>query len=202
MCWKWRDKGINVSADLGNILDKMLEELPNNRYQSAGDVLQAINQPKKVNAPIKSKVIVNVNYGNFQQLLAEGKWKEADRESDRLMLEIMFRTSFNDLSDVDLSNFPCEHLRKLDQLWVKYSGGKFGFSVQKNIWLKIGGKNDYETYKKLSEYLGWRKNGLRIINKEIIFDVHTAPVGNSPTFGRLWRLKLPFLLMRLQQCKI
>ncbi len=40
----------------------------------------------------------------------------------------------------------CEDLRTIDQLWVKYSNGRFGFSVQKRIWHSIGG-NKYADYK-------------------------------------------------------
>jgi hypothetical protein len=50
----------------------------------------------------------------------------------------------------------------MDQLWVKYSNGKFGFSVQKQIWLDLGGKLDGEpdrdTLRKLGDRVGWRKN--------------------------------------------
>jgi serine protease Do len=50
----------------------------------------------------------------------------------------------------------------MDQLWLKYSNGKFGFSVQKQIWLDLGGKLDGEpdldTFEKLGDRVGWRKN--------------------------------------------
>ena len=32
--------------------------------------------------------------------------------------------------------FPGEDLRFINNLWLKYSQGHFGFSVQKNIWKK------------------------------------------------------------------
>ncbi|NJO66941.1 MAG: transcriptional regulator, partial [Leptolyngbyaceae cyanobacterium RM1_405_57] len=35
----------------------------------------------------------------------------------------------------ELLNFPCEELLAIDRLWVNYSNGKFGFSVQKKIYL-------------------------------------------------------------------
>jgi serine/threonine protein kinase len=45
--WIWREqlakKGILVSADLTRILDKMLQDLVRDRYQSAAEVLQALN---------------------------------------------------------------------------------------------------------------------------------------------------------------
>jgi HTH-type transcriptional regulator/antitoxin HigA len=58
-----------------------------------------------------------------------------------------------------IENFPCDDLRTIDQLWVKYSQGRFGFSVQKKIWLEVGGKVDYDTECKLGDRVGWRKGG-------------------------------------------
>ncbi len=40
--WHWR-KHVNVSAGLGNLVDKMLAYRPRDRFQSAADVLQALN---------------------------------------------------------------------------------------------------------------------------------------------------------------
>ncbi len=45
-CWVWREylpKGNNVSSELGAILDKLLETIAKNRYQSAAEVLKALN---------------------------------------------------------------------------------------------------------------------------------------------------------------
>ncbi len=47
-CWVWREylpKGSNVSSELGAILDKLLETIAKNRYQSAAEVLKALNSP-------------------------------------------------------------------------------------------------------------------------------------------------------------
>ncbi len=46
--WLWREKlpqGITVSQQLGEVLDKLLEDAPKNRYQSAKDVLKALQEP-------------------------------------------------------------------------------------------------------------------------------------------------------------
>ncbi|MBW4600116.1 MAG: GUN4 domain-containing protein [Calothrix sp. FI2-JRJ7] len=39
----------------------------------------------------------------------------------------------------------CQDVYTIDSLWVKYSGGRFGFSIQKQIWesLKSTQPNDY-----------------------------------------------------------
>ncbi|MBP0016279.1 MAG: GUN4 domain-containing protein [Cyanobacteria bacterium SBLK] len=42
-----------------------------------------------------------------------------------------------------IDNFPCEDLREIDQLWIHYSKGRFGFSVQKRIYQGLGGKGEH-----------------------------------------------------------
>ncbi|BDI14668.1 hypothetical protein ANSO36C_04700 [Nostoc cf. commune SO-36] len=44
LTWQWR-REISLSPILGQVLDKMLSARPSDRYQSARQVLQAINQP-------------------------------------------------------------------------------------------------------------------------------------------------------------
>ncbi|NET41286.1 P-loop NTPase fold protein [Okeania sp. SIO2B3] len=58
-----------------------------------------------------------------------------------------------------IENFSSDDLRTIDQLWVKYSGGKFGFSVQKKIYRKKDKtKNSpIEVLNNFCENLGWQK---------------------------------------------
>lgn len=99
---------------------------------------------------------VGVNYQNLENLLKAGQWKAADEETTRVMLKVAKREQSGWLNYESIENFPCTDLRTIDQLWVKYSNGHFGFSVQKRIWLECGGKVDYETECLLGERLGWR----------------------------------------------
>ncbi len=78
--------------------------------------------------------IWGINYTRLRDLLAAGKWKEADMETKQVMLAVAKREKEGRLDERSIDNFPCEDLRTIDQLWVKYSGGKFGFSVQKRIY--------------------------------------------------------------------
>lgn len=72
-----------------------------------------------------------------------------------------------------IETFPCEDLLMIDQLWVKYSNGRFGFSVQKRIYQSLGGSSefdkevltrikaserDHEVWKRFGDTVGWRKN--------------------------------------------
>ena len=59
-----------------------------------------------------------------------------------------------------IKNFPCEELRTLDKLWVDYSKGKFGFSVQKKVWMACGGvpeEYDWDVYERFADQVGWRR---------------------------------------------
>ena len=102
-------------------------------------------------------------YHKLQDLLAAGEWKEADIETALVMLQVAGQEEEGwgwGLSIEDLEKFSCEDLHAINKLWVKYSDGRFGFSVQKRIWLEEGGKVDYETECRLGDRVGWRVNGV------------------------------------------
>ncbi len=82
---------------------------------------------------------VPTRYAQLAYYLAALKWKEADEETLKVMLEVAGREKQGYLELDDIRAFPCEDLRIIDQLWVNYSNGRFGFSVQKKIYLEEGG---------------------------------------------------------------
>ncbi|MFN6513994.1 MAG: GUN4 domain-containing protein [Nostoc sp. CreGUA01] len=82
---------------------------------------------------------VPTRYAQLAYYLAALKWKEADEETLKVMLEVAGRDKQGYLTPDDIRKFPCEDLRIIDQLWVNYSNGHFGFSVQKKIYLEEGG---------------------------------------------------------------
>lgn len=191
--WVWREHlKTSVSWELGQILDKMIQPATKKRYQSATEVLQALgnqssqtpppkpspqpsSQPSPQPSPKSSpqtpppppdllKSARGVDYTRLRDLLAAEKWREADEETLRVMLQAMpwkhdldrnrecvkyYQSAIND--------FPCDDLRTINQLWVKYSQGHFGFSVQKEMLLQIGGKDDRVKLEELGDLVGWRK---------------------------------------------
>jgi hypothetical protein len=74
------------------------------------------------------------------------------------MLKVAGREKEGWLGTSDIEEFPCTDLRTIDTLWVKYSKGRFGFSVQKRIWESVGGtpNADYETYCHFGDRVKWR----------------------------------------------
>ncbi|NEP91442.1 MAG: GUN4 domain-containing protein, partial [Okeania sp. SIO2C2] len=101
----------------------------------------------------------NVDYTKLRNFLANGEWKEADMETARCMLKVAEQEEQRYLKIEDIENFPCTDLRTIDQLWVKYSDGKLGFSVQKKIYQSLGGTKEYnrEVWEKFGEQVGWKK---------------------------------------------
>ncbi|MBC1192826.1 GUN4 domain-containing protein [Microcystis aeruginosa CS-558/01A06] len=55
-----------------------------------------------------------------------------------------------------IDNLPCEDLRTINQLWLHYSQGKFGFSVQKDIYESLGGTSLQRNLESLKRSEGWR----------------------------------------------
>jgi uncharacterized caspase-like protein len=136
--------------------------------QSAGDTTrQQPQQQSTLTTPSKPQTETDdlrsergVDYTKLRDLLASGQWKEADQETLAVMLKAANREQEGYLQIESIEKFPCTDLLTIDQLWVKYSNGRFGFSVQKRIWESVGGKpgeSDYEIYKKFGDRVGWLK---------------------------------------------
>jgi hypothetical protein len=67
---------------------------------------------------------------------------------------------------------------------VKYSNGKFGFSVQKKIYLdELGGTKEYKEkiWNEFGDRVGWRKGGTWLSYSDFTFELlDTTPVAHLP----------------------
>ncbi|HYX13802.1 MAG TPA: GUN4 domain-containing protein [Nostoc sp.] len=143
-----------------------------------------------------------INYTRLRDLLAAKNWKEADQETYRVMIQAVDKKYGDYFTPDELLNFPCTDLRTIDRLWVKYSDGHFGFSVQKEIYLSVGGKADGKYYKeaweKFGDRVGWLKINLissvikmmissdrKWVNSDVQFDT-ASPRGHLPTLTKLF----------------
>jgi hypothetical protein len=114
----------------------------------------------------------NVDYTRLRNLLAAVNWKEADEETLAVMLKAAGRELEGWLDTESIEKFPSTDLRTIDRLWIKYSDGHFGFSVQKRIWESVGGKpgqHNYKIYKKFCYRVGWSVEGEWITDLEMAF---------------------------------
>jgi len=123
-------------------------------------------------------------YQQLEDYLKQGQWKEADEETYRLMITTVGKEEGQWFEPEDLINFPCEELLTIDGLWVRYSNEKFGFSIQKEIYLKCGGKLDGEHHKeawdKFCYEVGWKMTSGRY--SDVIYNT-SSPVGHLPARG-------------------
>jgi len=118
----------------------------------------------------------------LRELLGTQQWQGADRETARRMIEAAGRQEVGWLDRESIDNFPCADLKTIDQLWVRYSKGHFGFSVQKQIWLEVGGRVDYETECKLGVRLGWRIEDYWLPYRSVTSSLDQSPAGHLPFF--------------------
>lgn len=128
---------------------------------------------------------VGVDYRKLEQLLEAWNWQEADEETFEKILEVASRKKEGNLSEKDLNKFLYEELYTIDQLWLKYSKGHFGFSVQKRIYENLGGtqKYDEKIWQDFGQRVGWRVNNQWLWYRYLNFSIK-APPGHLP--ARLW----------------
>ncbi|HEY9709311.1 MAG TPA: GUN4 domain-containing protein [Oculatellaceae cyanobacterium] len=138
-------------------------------------------QPPSQAQPDNLNSAVGADYSKLRYLLAVGKWQEADRETSEKMLWVALRDKSEGLRGEDIERFPCEDLRTIDQLWLHYSNGRFGFSVQKCIWESVGGKDnpDWKTYERFGDRLGWRRKSTWLPYSNLTL-TKNAPEGHLP----------------------
>jgi len=165
----------------------MLQRSLDRRYKSAEEVLAALNPPRsaKHNQNVVLESDKGIDYTHLRHLLQAGKWQAADEETAKKMLEVMNRKSLPFLRRKDIENFPCKDLRTIDQLWVKYSKGYFGFSVQSRILEELGGVGEEygkQIWEQFGDRVGWRKKGKWLKYQDIAFN-NTAPPGHLPVGG-------------------
>lgn len=226
--WAWRyflPSGKSVSDRLGKVLDKLLQNSVSQRYQSAEEVLQVFNPPLVATAPavktLKPELpkrnfltrilpqlgqpsdddltsAAGVDYTKLQHLLASHNWKEADRETWAVLCQALGKAIKSYFAPQVLDNLPCQDLQAIDQLWVKYSSGKFGFSIQKQIFESVGGD-----YGKFCALVGWLTYNSHNRYEGLKFNLR-APTGHLPSriwvAGLKWWQHAEVMALKLEKC--
>jgi hypothetical protein len=123
-----------------------------------------------------------IDYEPLQKLLAAQDFEAADRLTSKKMCEAtgIEATKRGWLYYTDVARIPVTDLKTIDNLWLIYSEGKFGFSVQRKIWLGLG-----KNWEKLWLQIGWKQNGkfTRYPN-EFTWSI-TAPKGHLPLSNQI-----------------
>ena len=138
--------------------------------------------------------VVSGHYQKLDELLQARKWKEADLETAKIIYVIshkelpetsLYRIYLTDyFCSEHIKVLPRKDLNNINKLWLKYSNGRFGFSVQKRIWKRLGGGSDTaynseEIQEKFGDEVGWRKEEDWVYYSDIHYS-RTAPSGHLP----------------------
>lgn len=174
----------------------------------------------QANQSWENQPITKADYTKLRELLANGQWKEADVETAKKMLEVPGRQQAGSLSYKDIENFSCPDLRAMDKLWVKYSKGRFGFSVQKDIYQSLGGTKEHneKVWVDFSEEIVWKEKGEKgkwLYYQELAFNINApkahlpAGAGHLPTHRVVglrivegWMERDSSLMQRIVNCNL
>ena len=153
-----------------------------------------IGVPEKAKIPLTKdsfKSEKNIDYVPLATMLMTGDFEAADQFTRDLLITLAGegaqKKGYVYYSDV--KKIPITDLQTLENLWLKYSKGQFGYSVQKELWESPKVMQDFEKFCRL---IGWNKmdNGmerkLRWFGKsEFIYDLKSAPKGHLPLTSAL-----------------
>ena len=176
----------------------------------SGIVIPKVDYTKPENKSyLVNQPIAKADYTKLEQLLAAGKWQEADRETANKMLEVAGKQKQGWLSEESIKNFSCPDLRAIDRLWVKYSDGRFGFSVQKQIYQSQGGTEvwDDEVRRAWETAIGWREKAVRNEGRDSERTFNTnAPSGHLPGWDKVrvgWGVReVPLFFSHAETCEL
>lgn len=130
--------------------------------------------------PLRSEM--GIDYAHLQQKLAQQDFLVADSLTLEKLCQLAGPTAVGRkwpyFSEVE--QFPITDLQTIDTLWLVHSQGKFGFSVQREIWLSLG-----KNWDKFWPKIGWKTgNNWTRYPKEFIWDL-SAPKGHLPLSNQL-----------------
>ncbi|NDJ17769.1 GUN4 domain-containing protein [Myxacorys almedinensis] len=133
-----------------------------------------------------------INYAPLQQLLAQQNFEEADR----VTLQKMCEAAGDDAAQrkwlyfTEVEGFPVTDLQTIDALWIAHSDGRFGFSIQREIWLSLS-----KNWEKLWDKIGWKSgNNWTRYPGEFVWSLE-APRGHLPLTNQLRGVRVMASLM-------
>ncbi len=135
------------------------------------------------NGIVNLKQDSKINYQPLQDLLIQNKFQEADKITQQYLCTLAGLDSTNKrkwLYFTDIPLIPSEDLLIIDLLWKIYSQGKFGFSIQRKIWLSNNCK-----WTRLWQQIGWTNNSIPCRYPEEFIWTLDAPSGHLPLFNQL-----------------
>jgi hypothetical protein len=123
-----------------------------------------------------------IDYAPLQALLVQQNFQDADRLTLEKLCELAGATAVQRkwLYFTEVEQFPTVDLQTVNLLWRTHSEGRFGYSVQREIWLSTG-----KNWDKLWSQIGWRAgNNWTRYPQEFTWGLD-APRGHLPLSNQL-----------------
>lgn len=148
-----------------------------------------------------------VDCTQLEKYLKGGLWRMADHETRKLVYLACGQNPADAQGPPTWALLPCEEIQRLDRLWVKYSRGRFGFSVQRSLYQPLV-KRYYEktdAWNAFGSKVGWRvihllKQNYWKKHGELQFAID-APAGHLPHLGdKFGILTLDALMGHFDRC--
>jgi GUN4-like/ARM-like repeat domain, GUN4-N terminal len=134
-----------------------------------------------------------VDYQPLQALLVQQAWEEADKLHNLKLCEASGADALTRkwIYFSEVNGLPIADLRTLNALWVAHSEGRFGYSVQREVWLSTG-----QNWSKFWPKLQWKKeNAWTRYPGQFVWDL-TAPRGHLPLSNQLRGVQVITALMK------
>lgn len=134
-----------------------------------------------------------IDYAPMQRALARQEFEEADRITSEILRQLAgpaaVKRGYVYYSEV--ADFAAVDLESLDRLWVVYSQGRFGFSVQLRLLRSLAGRWD-----QLWPRLGWKQGGIWTRYPGSFTWSLQAPEGHLPLVNQLRGVRLMDALLQ------
>lgn len=151
------------------------------RSSSLPGVLEFLAQ-KFPNGVVPLESATGVDYRPLQECLAQQDFQRGDRLTLEKLCELAGSSTVERgwLYFTEVEGFSSVDLQTVNNLWLAHSQGKFGFSVQRTLWLGVG-----KNWERLWPKIGWKSgNQWTRYPQEFTWDL-TAPLGHLPLSNQL-----------------
>jgi hypothetical protein len=151
-------------------------------YQSELSIAQDFLNRELPTGVVPLRSSVGIDYSGLQKLLARQDFQAADKLTTEKLCELAGADAVQRkwIYFTEVEQLPTEDLHTIDKLWLLHSDGKFGFSIQREMWLGMN-----KNWDKLWPKIGWKEgNNWTRYPGAFTWDL-TAPRGHLPLSNQL-----------------